>query len=359
MIIDVIFGFLGSGKTTFITRILREWDSDEKIVVLVNEFGDVGIDGELLSSQGGNVVEMPSGCICCTLQADFRAQILEISHTLRPDRIIIEPTGVATIGQIQWILEAQLFEQEVTRINKILIADATGFMGLYRANRHFVESQVENAHVIMLNKCDRVDQRKAKVIQSAISAINPELTVFMTEYGAINWNEYHAALSVGSGSELESDTTAHSDSRRKETVQPKSNNGTGPVPLQPVVQILDHPENAGLQPHFDKDADALGYESFGLVFAESGFDPVSLENIFHQMTDTLSEYGEVVRAKGIFRTVTGWKVLELASGDVSIQPVRPFNQSKVSIIGKSLNREMIEMAFQQSRSNGQTSKSLD
>ncbi len=96
-----------------------------------------------------------------------------------------------------------------------------------------------------------------------------------------------------------------------------------------------------MQPHFDKDADALGYESFGLVFAESGFDPVSLENIFHRMTDTLSEYGEVVRAKGIFRTVTGWKVLELASGDVSIQPVRPFNQSKVSIIGKSLNREMI------------------
>ncbi len=253
MIVDVIFGFLGSGKTTFITRILREWDSDEKIVVLVNEFGDVGIDGELLSSQGGNVVEMPSGCICCTLQADFRAQILEISRTIKPDRIIIEPTGVATIGQIQWILEAQLFEREISRIHKILIADATGFMGLYRANRHFVESQVENAHIIMLNKCDRVDQRKAMVIQSAISAINPELTVFMTEFGAINWSEYHAALSVGSGFKLDRDKTTHSDSHRKASVQPKANNGKGPV-----VTILDHPEDAGSQPHFDKDCGRLG-----------------------------------------------------------------------------------------------------
>jgi len=354
MNVDVIFGFLGSGKTTFITRILREWDSNEKIVVLVNEFGDVGIDGELLSSQGGNVVEMPSGCICCTLQADFRAQILEISRTIQPDRIIIEPTGVATIGQIQWILEAQLFEREITRIHKILIADATGFMGLYRANRHFVESQVENAHIIMLNKCDRVDRRKAMVIQSAISAINPELTVFMTEFGAINWDEYHSALSVASEFKLKkSDTTTHPDSRQKETVQPPAKTGMVPVPLRPSVRIYDHPEDAGLQTHFHEDADALGYESFGLVFDGSGFDLVSLESLFHRMIDSLSVYGEIVRAKGIFRTETGWKLLELASGDVSIQPIRPFNQSKVSIIGKSLNREMIGMAFQQCRPKGQ------
>ncbi len=97
----------------------------------------------------------------------------------------------------------------------------------------------------------------------------------------------------------------------------------------------------------------MGYESFGLVFADSGFDLLSLESLFHRMTDAQSGYGEIVRAKGIFRTETAWKVLELASGDVSIQPIRPFNQSKVSVIGKSLNREMIEKAFQQCRSNGQ------
>jgi len=352
MIVDVIFGFLGSGKTTFITRILREWGSSEKIVVLVNEFGDVGIDGEILSSQGGNVVEMPSGCICCTLQADFRAQILEISRTLQPARIIIEPTGVATIGQIQSILQAQMFEREISQIHKILIADATGFMGLYRANRHFVESQVENAHIILLNKCDRVDRRKAKVIQSAITAINPELTVFMTEFGGINWNEYHAALLAAPESEfkfVKSDTETHLDSQQIKTAQQISILGTEPDLARPAVRILNHPKDAGLHPHIHEDADALGYESFGLLFAGSSFDLLSLNNLFLQMTTSRSVYGEIVRAKGIFRTETGWKILELASGDVSIQPVRPFQESKVSIIGKFLNREMIGTAFRQCR----------
>jgi G3E family GTPase len=152
MIVDVVFGFLGSGKTTFISRILRDWGTAEKIVVLVNEFGDVGIDGTLLTSRGGNVVEMPSGCICCTLQADFRSQMLEISRSMRPKRVIVEPTGVATIAQIRSIVDAQLFEDVIEKIHHIMIADATGFMGLYRANRHFVESQVKNAHLVLLNK---------------------------------------------------------------------------------------------------------------------------------------------------------------------------------------------------------------
>ena len=124
MIVDIVYGFLGAGKTTFISRVLKEWGSKEKTVVLVNEFGEVGIDGELLALQGGNVVEMPSGCICCTLQADFRSQLLDICRTIGPERVIIEPTGVATIAQVRSIIEAQLFENTIREINDILIADA-------------------------------------------------------------------------------------------------------------------------------------------------------------------------------------------------------------------------------------------
>jgi len=191
------------------------------------------------------------------------------------------------------------------------------------------------------------------VIQSAISAINPELTVFMTEFGGINWNEYHAALFVASESKTKSDTATHLDSRQKESIQQQGKTGTGPVPARPAVRIFDRPEDAGLQPYFHEDADALGYESFGLLFADSGFDLPSLNSLFLQMTISRSVYGEIVRAKGIFRTESGWKILELASGDVSIQPIRPFQESKVSIIGKFLNREMIGTAFQQCRSEEQ------
>lgn len=196
MIVDIVYGFLGSGKTTFISKVLERWGSEQKTVVLVNEFGDVGIDGELLKNHGGNVLEMPSGCICCTLQADFRSQMLEICNVIRPERVIIEPTGVATIAQIQSIFQAELFEDAIDKIHNVMVADATGFMGLYKANRHFVESQVRNAHLALLNKCDKVDKRKASVTQGAISAINPDIIVLMTEFGAVDWGEYQFALAT-------------------------------------------------------------------------------------------------------------------------------------------------------------------
>ncbi len=322
MIVDIVFGFLGSGKTTFIIRALEKWGTEEKIVVLVNEFGDVGIDGDLLTGQGGDVVEMPSGCICCTLQADFRAQMLEISRAMNPERVIIEPTGVATIAQIRSIVEAELFEDAIEKINNILIADATGFMGLYKANRHFVESQVRNAQLALLNKCDRVDKRKAMVTQGAILAINPEMTVLMTEFGAADWAEYQFALS------------------------------TAPLSKEDVWKAEDHlaqitAAGGGSHPHLHEEEDALGYESFGCVYGDLSFDQGRLEGLFQELNASKSGMGEIVRAKGIFKVGDKWTLMELASGEFSSQPVRNSNESKVSIIGQELDREMIRVALDQ------------
>jgi G3E family GTPase len=328
MIVDIVFGFLGSGKTTFIIRALEKWGTEEKIVVLVNEFGDVGIDGDLLTGQGGDVVELPSGCICCTLQTDFRSQMLEISRTINPQRVIIEPTGVATIAQIRSIVEAQLFEDTIEKINNILIADATGFMDLYKANRHFVESQVKNAQLALLNKCDKVDKRKAMVIQGAILAINPEMTVLMTEFGAVDWAEYQFALSTAPRSEK--------DIRKKEDFH-----------AQHVEEEFLTEAGHVKHPHFQEEEDALGYESFGCVYEDTSFDQSSLETFFQELNATKSKMGEIVRAKGIFRIGDKGMLMELASGEFSSQPIGEFNQSKVSIIGTGLNREMIGAALEQ------------
>jgi G3E family GTPase len=326
MIVDIVFGFLGSGKTTFIIRALEQWGAEEKIVVLVNEFGDVGIDGDLLAGQGGDVVEMPSGCICCTLQADFRAQMLEISRTIKPERVIIEPTGVATIAQVRTIVEAQLFEDSIEKINNILIADATGFMDLYKANRHFVESQVENAQLALLNKCDRIDKRKAMVIQGALLAINPEMTVLMTEFGAVDWGEYQFALSTAPRSEK--------DIRKKEDFHAQH------------IQEEFFPEAGHVtHPHFHEEEDALGYESFGCVYEDRSFDKSFLENFFQELNTAKSRMGEIVRAKGIFRIDDRYILMELASGEFSSQPISRSGESKISIIGRELDRETIRTAL--------------
>jgi G3E family GTPase len=322
MIADIVFGFLGSGKTTFITRILREWGDKEKIVVLVNEFGEVGIDGELLKGQGGNVVEMPSGCICCTLQSDFRSQMLDIIQTINPQRVIIEPTGVATIEQIRSIIEAQMFEKDIESIHNILVADATGFMGLYKANRHFVESQVRNARVVLLNKTDKVDKRKAEVTRNAISAINPKTTVLMTQFGAVDWVQYQLALSTLPESEGKLDAT-----------YPHEGHGE-----------VEYTEDGMRLIHLQHEQDALGYESFGCLYGDLSFDQAALEKLFKQLTTP--EMGEIVRAKGLFCVGEKWVLMELASGDFSFQPIGPSQESKVSVIGRGLDREMIGSAFE-------------
>ena len=334
MVVDVAFGFLGSGKTTFISKVMQEWGNEEKIVVLVNEFGDVGIDGALLAAQGGDVVEMPSGCICCTLQSDFRTQIFEISRSFNPDRIIIEPSGVATISTIDWILKAQTLEAVIDKIHKILIVDATGFKGLYKANRRFVESQVEGAHLVLLNKCDRVDKQTAMLTQSAISSINPDVMVLQTEFAAVDWQEYQQALS--------SANLAGVPAQASDPAEPAYGNEAVPSP-GPV----QHPKE-GLIPHisrFQETEDALGYESFGHVYENKVFDPQKLELFFQSLNKVESGFGEIVRAKGIFCVGKKWIVVEQASGDITTQPIRPFQQSKVTIIGKNLNRVSISDAL--------------
>jgi G3E family GTPase len=334
MIVDIVFGFLGSGKTTFITKALEKWGAEEKIVVLVNEFGEVGIDGELLTGKGGDVVEMPSGCICCTLQEDFRAQMLEISETIKPDRVIVEPTGVATIAQVRFIVEAELFEHIIEKINNILIADATGFMGLYKANRHFVESQVRNAQLALLNKCDRVDKRKAMVTQGALSAINPEMTVLMTEFGAVDWAEYQFALS-----------TAPSSLKWVSKADDSHIRGEGEERSFHHHEAHSHKEGE-LHVHFNDEEDELGYESFGRVYPNESFDQGALEGVFQRLKASNSGMGDIVRAKGIFRVPDGWMLMEVASGEFSSQPLRQSAETKVSIIGKGLDRELIGSALE-------------
>ncbi len=316
MIVDIVFGFLGSGKTTLIAKILKEWGQDEKIVVLVNEFGEVGIDGDLLASQDAQVVEMPSGCICCTLQTNFRSQLLDISQTFNPQRVIIEPTGVAQITQIMYIIHAELFKDIIKETHNILITDATNFISFYRRNRHFVESQVRNAHVVLLNKCDKVKKIEAAVTKDAISAINPKVPVLMTEFGAVEWGEYQSALSAAPF--LSTDFEVEMAS--------------------PIEEV----EEEGLI-HIHEGEDALGYESFGCVY-ELSFDRLELEKLFQELLNSTLLGEEIVRAKGIFKVDNQWVVGQLASGDVSWQEVKSAQQSKISIIGRNLKKELIGAA---------------
>ena len=204
----IVCGLLGAGKTTFIQNFLR--DSKEKCVVLVNDFGKAGIDGEIFSASGIDSIELPSGCVCCTLKTDLINTIEKIIAIFAPEHLIIEPSGIASPSGV---LEA-LDMLRITSIMVIGIVDVTEFIDLYEAEIYggFFQDQVANSDVILINKIDLADEDKITKTLMLIGEINPTAITFstvqatlegpvpgpMTGHRSIQRHAYHLCFDTGS-----------------------------------------------------------------------------------------------------------------------------------------------------------------
>lgn len=308
MIVNVVYGFLGAGKTTFIRYIMENPPEGEKVVILVNEFGEIGVDGLILSGIGGQtaeVVELPSGCICCTMAGDFRRQMLEIHERLSPDRIIVEPTGVATISQIMQILEGEDLRELFSDLRLIHLLDASEFMSFIKSHRSFIENQIRRSNSVLLNKIDRVKPVMLNLLIESIKEINPDVMVYPTSFGRLNNSALEAILGISS----------------------RGNDG---LQIQSEDEI-DH--DHGLADQF---------ESYGKRLLSS-FSRKRLESFFEKMTS--GKYGRVVRAKGIFETPEEWIKLELASGEVRVDVVPACKFGVISIIGQEIAKEALDASL--------------
>ena len=310
MIIDIVHGFLGSGKTTFIQQLLEQLTPLEKVVVLVNEFGQVGIDGALLRQGGSDVVELSSGCICCTLKADLSRQIPEIAAEFKPDRLIIEPSGVATIQSLLEVVGALRLEPYVQAVRVICIVDAGSFIDLYGASPMFVRTQLERANIIIINKRDLVDASGAGEIRKTISSINGRAVILITRYGRIGLEQLDAPpVTAGAASD-----------------------GGG-----------EHPRHH----HHDETAQ---YQSFsrktGLVFSRP-----ALRQFFARMET--GEQGRVIRAKGIFKCREGWVRFDFLPGNINETVLAgDFESSRIVVIGYTLEMEQLEREFSRCACSG-------
>ncbi|HMK34752.1 MAG TPA: GTP-binding protein, partial [Desulfomonilaceae bacterium] len=317
MIVNVVYGFLGAGKTTFIRYMMENPPQNEKVVIVVNEFGDVGIDGIILSSHGAQVaeiVELPSGCICCTMASDFRRQVLELSQRFEPDRMIVEPTGVATISQIMQILEAEDLRPLYTDLSVIHLLDASEFLSFVKSHRHFMENQIRRSKSVLLNKMDRVKPMMVDLLIASIKEINPEVFVYPTSFARLDASVMEMILGISRG----------------KGEQP----GFGAQP--------EEPQGHDQQQH-DHDHGLAGeFESFGRKFSDS-FSRKRLESFFQSLK--AGGYGRVVRAKGVFRTSEDWIKLELASGEVLIERAPTGEYSAVSIIGQDMVPQAMDQAL--------------
>ncbi len=181
----IVAGFLGSGKTTLVLSIISKIieRTGKKVVVIVNDFGTVGIDGKVMTKYGLQVKEMASGCICCTLGPDLLQTVVDIENNIAPDLIVIEPTGVADPEAIVLCME-HYSGKKLSSIRSAVVVDAARFQVILKALGRPLAAQVKSADLILINKMDTVDEAALKGIERALREINsskPIIPISATE----------------------------------------------------------------------------------------------------------------------------------------------------------------------------------
>ena len=191
--IDIYSGFLGAGKTTLIKKMIQEAYAGQKLVLIENEFGEIGIDGGFLQDAGINITEMNSGCICCSLVGDFGKALTQVIEQYNPDRIVIEPSGVGKLSDVIGAVE-KVTTDDVTLGYTVAVVDA-GKVKVYMKNfGEFYNNQVETASTIILSRTDAIPQAKLDKAVELLREHNAEATVVTTPWDQLTGAQLHEAM---------------------------------------------------------------------------------------------------------------------------------------------------------------------
>ena len=192
--IDIISGFLGAGKTTLIKKLLEEAYKGEQVVLIENEFGEIGIDGGFLKDAGINITEMNSGCICCSLVGDFGAALHDVIEQFHPDRVIIEPSGV---GKLSDVIRAVQRAAETTPMELncfIAVADATKCKMYMKNFGEFFNNQIEHANTIILSRAQNMSEEKMAATVAELRAHNGDAIIITTPWDQITGKQILEAM---------------------------------------------------------------------------------------------------------------------------------------------------------------------
>lgn len=180
--VDIISGFLGAGKTTLIKKLLKEVYANQQVVLIENEFGEIGIDGGFLKEAGINITEMNSGCICCSLVGDFGKALKEVTEKYHPDRIIIEPSGVGKLSDVRKAVEDAAEDAHLEVNSLITVANASKIKMYMRTFGEFYNNQVENAGAITLSRTQNLTEEKQMEAAALVREKNPNAVIITTPW---------------------------------------------------------------------------------------------------------------------------------------------------------------------------------
>ena len=211
--IDIVSGFLGAGKTTLIKKLLAEALSDTKVVLIENEFGEIGIDGGFLKEAGIEIKEMNSGCICCSLVGDFGTSLKEVMHTYEPERILIEPSGVGKLSDVMKAVQDVIDTKEVTLNSAVAVVDASKCKMYIKNFGEFFINQIAHAGTIVLSRTGNISEEKLNQCIGLIREHNEKATIITTPWEDLNGKDILAAIEGAKDLEAEmmAELKAHRD----------------------------------------------------------------------------------------------------------------------------------------------------
>ena len=333
--IDIISGFLGAGKTTLIKKLLKDAFQGEQVVLIENEFGEIGIDGGFLKEAGIQIREMNSGCICCSLVGDFGASLKEVISKYHPDRILIEPSGVGKLSDV--IKAVQGVEEETGLVlnSYTTVVDAKKCKMYMRNFGEFFNNQVEYAGAIIMSRTDIVDEAKAQASLELLREINSKAAIITTPIEKL---EGKKLLEV-----MEHPVSLADELMEEEEVCPEC----GHVHEHGEHHHHDHDEECGCghdHEHGHHHADDV-FTSWGKETPHK-YDKAVIENALKKFVDT-TEYGVILRAKGMVEAKDGsWIYFDMVSGEYEIREGEPDYTGRLCVIGTDLKEHALEELFE-------------
>lgn len=323
--VDIISGFLGAGKTTLIKKLIKENLSHEKVVLIENEFGEIGIDGSFLKEAGIEITEMNSGCICCSLVGDFSEALEKVVKDYHPDRIIIEPSGV---GKLSDVIQAVInVHDDKLQLNSFIAVIDAKKCKTYSLNfGEFFNNQIEYASLIILSRTQDISDFQLDECIKIIKKYNDHVNIITTPWLQLTKQAITNAFS---------NTTLQSDLLKQVNEDHECCHH----------DHHEHHECCHHEHHQDHDhhADEV-FTSWGIQTPKK-YSKIQLEAILKKLSEH-SEYGNILRAKGYVDSSEGkWLYFDLVPGEYQIRTGQADFTGRICVIGENLNDDKLSVLF--------------
>ena len=372
--IDIISGFLGAGKTTLIKKLIAESFAGQKVVLIENEFGEIGIDGSFLKEAGIEITEMNSGCICCSLVGDFKTALKKVIEQYSPDRIVIEPSGVGKLSDVAKAVERVNEDEEAVVINSLVTVVDGKKTKMYMKNfGEFFNNQVESAGTVIISRTQDMTQEKLDETMALVREHNKEAVIITTPWDDIKGDQILEAMEKGHtlvDSLIEEmkklpDEDEHEHHHHHHHHGEHDGHHGHHDEHEHHCHHQDHEHEDEHEHHHGHDHDHEGHEhghhhhhhegeldaddvfqSWGVETAHK-YDKSELDDILKKLADAGSrEYGIILRAKGMVPDSAGqWHEFDLTPDEYEIRDSSADYTGRLCVIGSDLKEDKVKELF--------------